>query len=62
MKAGIDKDICIGCGNCEAICPDVFRMQSDGTAEVIVAEIPESLTTCAKKAEEGCPVQAIALE
>ena len=26
----IDQDECIGCGNCEESCPDVFRMNDDG--------------------------------
>lgn len=32
----IDTDACVGCGNCEAVCPAVFRLnESLGHSEVI---------------------------
>ncbi len=32
----IDADACIACGNCEAVCPEVFRLnESLGYSEVI---------------------------
>ncbi|MGE5582194.1 MAG: ferredoxin [Bacillota bacterium] len=62
MKAYVDKDVCIGCGNCEMVCPGVFKMGSDGISEVIVEEIPEDFIECAQKAAEECPVSAITIE
>ncbi|AKI98164.1 ferredoxin [Kosmotoga pacifica] len=59
MKVYIDKDACIGCGVCEGLCPEVFRMTDDGKAEVIVAETEAS---CAQDAADSCPVQAIKVE
>lgn len=58
MKVTIDKKKCIGCGACEAICSEVFHMNSDGKAEA------ESETTlkCAKEAADSCPVQAISVK
>ena len=35
MKAKVNKDLCIGCGACAAIVPDVFQIGDDGLAEVI---------------------------
>ena len=29
MKAIVDQDTCIGCGLCEGICPEVFKMEDD---------------------------------
>ena len=36
MKAKVDENACIGCGLCENTCPEVFKMNEDNIAEVIV--------------------------
>ena len=51
----LDKEICIGCGSCVALCPDVFQLDAQGKSEVINQDNIE----CAKNAAESCPVQAI---
>ena len=61
MKAIVDKDTCIGCGLCCGVCPEVFRMASDGLAEVY-AEPTDENSDLAKEAAEGCPVQVIAAD
>jgi ferredoxin len=55
MAITVNKDLCIGCGTCAALCPDSFKLNNDGKAEVIGQEDTE----CAQKAAESCPVQAI---
>jgi len=50
----IDKEICIGCSSCAAICPNVFEMK-DGKAHVK----KQSSEPCVKEAIESCPVDAI---
>ncbi|MBR3523762.1 MAG: ferredoxin [Bacilli bacterium] len=61
MKFNVDKNVCIGCGACQAICPDVFEIEDDGLAaatnEATDANIEE-----AKDAAQGCPVGAITEE
>ena len=56
MSKGVYIDVgeCIGCGSCESLCPEVFKMTEDGEkAEVIKPEggpedlIEEALGTCA---------------
>ena len=59
MKLRVDKDICIGCGACGAICPDVFEIDDDGLATAIVDEVSEEIMEDAIDAKEGCPVDAI---
>jgi len=59
MKLVVDKDICIGCGACAAICPDVFEIDEDGLAVSVVDEINEDVAEDAIDAKEGCPVNAI---
>lgn len=57
MKVKVDESVCIGCGACGAICPEVFEV--DGVANVIVDEIKEEDIENVKDAIEGCPVGAI---
>ncbi len=33
MRAYVDHELCIGCGLCTSIAPDVFAMNADGKAE-----------------------------
>ena len=57
MNVTIDKKICIGCGACAALCPDVFEMGADSKSHV------KDVKACAKcdckAAAAGCPVGAI---
>ena len=62
MKPVVDHDLCIGCGNCEDACPEVFRLEADGLAHVIVAAPGEELYGCVRDAADSCPVDAISIE
>ena len=57
-KIAVDKDKCIGCGACEAVCPNSFKL-TDGKAHPVKAEVEK--ITCEKDAEAGCPVDAISV-
>jgi ferredoxin len=58
MKVSVDQDTCIGSGNCEATCPEVFEVR-DGKSHVKEDSVPENLEDKAQEAVDGCPVQAI---
>ena len=62
MKARVDKETCIGCGLCPSICDEVFEMDDDGKAHVIVDPVPDKCIDEAKDAESSCPVNAISCE
>jgi len=62
MKAFVDKDRCIGCGLCAELCPEVFAMDDDDLAGVIVDEIDDADIEAAEEARESCPTEAISIE
>lgn len=62
MKAHVDKDVCIGCGLCPSICPEVFDMDDDGKAHEIVDEVPSENEDGAREAADSCPVSAISVD
>ncbi|MCD6523202.1 MAG: ferredoxin [Candidatus Diapherotrites archaeon] len=54
----VDQNLCIGCGACVAICPQVFEMRN-GKSHV---KDPNGCDKCdCKAAASSCPVQAIKL-
>ena len=57
-KVKIDKEKCIGCGSCVAVCEGNFDMK-DGKA---IAKKAVSDLPCNKEAADICPTQAIILK
>lgn len=62
MKVKINKNACIGCGSCAAICPKVFEIDDEGIAKVTVEKIEENQLNDATEASENCPTSAIEIE
>lgn len=58
---GVDESVCIGCGSCAEVCPEVFRMTERGTAEAYAAVSPEMVPQV-KAAWRVCPLKCILLE
>lgn len=59
MKITIDQDNCIGCGNCEDVCPELFELREDGISYVRKENLRDDLIECARDAEDSCPVSVI---
>jgi len=60
MKVTVDQDVCIGSGNCEATCPEVFEVV-DGKSRVKKNPVPPELESKAQDAVDGCPSGAISV-
>jgi ferredoxin len=53
MAVKVDKNKCIGCGACVAVCPDGFEMKGGKSV------VKNAKAKCADEAVNVCPVQAI---
>jgi ferredoxin len=60
MKVKVDQNLCVGSGNCEAECPNLFKVV-DGISQVQVDPVPQEEENCAQEAVDGRPVGAISL-
>ncbi|MFP5022250.1 ferredoxin [Pseudonocardia phyllosphaerae] len=60
MKIEVDKDACIGSGQCLLTAPEVFdQRDDDAIVELLDAEPPESEYPAVRDAARGCPAGAI---
>ena len=61
MKAAVDKDLCLGCGLCPDICPEVFEMDGDKAVAKVV-QVPAGAEDACRDAADQCPAEAIKME
>lgn len=61
MKTFIDEELCIGCGLCVQVCPDVFEMKEDKAITKTETLNSEHESDC-REAADNCPVTAIKIE
>ena len=60
MKVRVDRDLCIGVGNCVALAPTVFALNADNKAVVLDPSSVDDDTLL--EAAESCPENAITVE
>ncbi|HOJ46390.1 MAG TPA: ferredoxin [Bacillota bacterium] len=60
MEVRIDPDLCIACGLCEEICPEIFEL-GDRDHAVVIGD-PEGYEDEVREAAESCPTSAIIVE
>jgi ferredoxin len=60
LKVRVDRDLCIGAGNCVAAAPTVFKLDKNNKAVVLKPESVDEDTLM--DAAESCPVDAIIVE
>lgn len=69
-KIIIEREKCIGCGTCSALCSKYFEMAEDGKFHLIGSiraannndELETDKLECAQAAIEACPAQCIKIE
>ncbi|MET7770136.1 ferredoxin [Nocardia sp. NPDC005366] len=62
MKVSIDDERCRGHGICTVLCGEVFAINDDGYAEVLVDEVPAHHEDSVREAVQNCPERAIEVE
>ena len=62
MKVKVNKDACIGCGACAAICDEVFEINDEGLSEAKVEEVKDEFQDEVRDAVDSCPTGAIEIE
>lgn len=62
MKVRVDEDLCLGCGICEGLAPDVFSLANEPFAEVLVDVVPAEMEDDVRQSAEECPEEAIIIE
>ncbi len=60
MKVRVDRDLCIGVGNCVALAPTVFTLDKDNKAVVLDPSSVDEDSLL--EAAESCPENAIIVE
>lgn len=59
MKIDIDRDVCIGAGQCALAAPKVFTQDDDGFSELLPEPGDALAGPLVGEAVRACPVQAI---
>ena len=62
MKVSVDRDLCIGAGNCALTAPAVFDQNADEAVVILLDESPpESEIPAVRLAVDRCPAAVIQL-
>ncbi|MFE9768652.1 ferredoxin [Streptomyces sp. NPDC005808] len=59
LSISIDKDVCIGAGQCALAAPGVFTQDDDGVSELLPGRVHGAGDPMLREAARACPVGAI---
>lgn len=62
MRLVVDHNKCTGLGLCEAVAPDIFEVQDDGTLRVLDENPEAAVRATLEEAILSCPTEALRLE
>ncbi len=60
MRIRVDRELCVGLGNCVAVAPDVFELDAENKA--VVRDTASTDEDTILEAARSCPRNAIILE
>jgi ferredoxin len=61
VRVTVDTGRCEGHGMCQGVAPDVFNLDDDGIAVVLLDPVPDHLTAQAEAGVRACPVAALTM-
>lgn len=61
MKVELDPEACLGCGLCETIAPQVFRLGDEGFAVILLDIVEEQYRDLVQQAADECSEDAISI-
>ena len=62
MKVKVNRDSCICCGACAAICDEVFEIDDEGLSVAKTEDVQEDKKQEVQDAADSCPTGAIEVE
>ncbi|MFI9504396.1 ferredoxin [Nocardia sp. NPDC052566] len=62
MRILVDRKVCDGHSQCEALAPTLFRVGDDGIVAPLVDVVADRDREVVELAVDSCPVQALRLE
>ena len=62
MKVKVNRDSCIGCGACAAICDEVFEIDDEGLSVAKTEDVQEDKKQEVQDAADSGPTGAIEVE
>lgn len=62
MRVIVDKELCVGAGQCVVTAPDVFDQDDDGIVDLLTDSPAEGDRDAVKEAEHVCPARVISVE
>lgn len=68
MKTKIIREDCIACGNCSAICSEIYDYDEDGIAfchidnNELKEKVPQKYESLIIEARDNCPTAAVYVE
>jgi ferredoxin len=62
MRIIVDQDRCMGHGQCELVAPDLFKLDENGIAQVLVENPDDNQLKRLEEAIRRCPEAVISVE
>lgn len=61
MKVEVDRTRCTALGNCEAVAPDYFEVDDDGTMQLLRDRVDGADLPLVRRSVKNCPNAALSL-